>query len=123
MIVLVLACPVRRMRYMRLMSFSRALVGRWMFGVRCWTFVLFNRHKFHSAFRTISRMIGYDLRMHRAGVLLRLLLLACRARAVCWRVLMLAGRAIEVTGLYLCAGVRRKCNYDRQKQNLFIHAI
>jgi hypothetical protein len=32
-------------------------------------------HKFHPTFRTIAGMIGYDLGMHRAGVLLRLFLL------------------------------------------------
>ena len=44
-------------------------------------------------------MIGYYLGMHQTGVLLRLLLLACRAGAVRWRVLML--------GLACHAGARR----------------
>ena len=44
-------------------------------------FLLFYRHKFHPAFRTISRMIGYDFGMHRAGVILHLLLLLLDARA------------------------------------------
>ena len=48
-------------------------------GVGRWAFLLLYRHEFHPAFRTISRMIGYDFGMHRAGVFLLLLLLACRA--------------------------------------------
>ena len=33
-------------------------------------FLLIQRHEFHPAFRTISRMIGNDFGMHQAGVLL-----------------------------------------------------
>tara|TARA_Y100001973_G_scaffold43300_1_gene64540 strand:- start:181 stop:465 length:285 start_codon:yes stop_codon:yes gene_type:complete len=37
-------------------------------------FIVFQRHKVHPAFRAIPRLIRYDLRMHRAGILaLRLL--------------------------------------------------
>ena len=56
-----------------------------MFDVRCAmfdvetldvrAFLLFQRHEFHSAFRAIARMIGYDFGMHPAGVLLLFLLL------------------------------------------------
>ena len=57
-----------------------------MFDVERWdvgrsAFLLFQRHEFHSAFRAIARMIGYDFGMHRAGVLLLFLLLADRAVA------------------------------------------
>ena len=55
-------------------------VGRLLAIYRSSAFLLFYRHEFHPAFRTISRMIGYDFGMHRAGVFLHLLLLlACRA--------------------------------------------
>ena len=37
--------------------------------------MLFNRHEFHPAFRTIPRIVAYDFGMHRAGVLLDLLML------------------------------------------------
>ena len=46
-----------------------------MLSAGSWAFLLFYRHKFHPAFRTISGMIGYDLGMHQAGVLLSLLTL------------------------------------------------
>ena len=66
-------------------------------------FLLFHRHKFHPAFRAISRLIGYDFGMHRAGVFLLLLLLACRAggrRAAeggCSRLLECCAIAVWVT--------------------------
>ena len=46
-----------------------------LYGVGRSAFLLFQRHKFHPAFRTISRVIGYYLGMHWAGVLLHLFLL------------------------------------------------
>ena len=56
-------------------------VGRLLAIYRSSAFLFFKWHEFHSAFRTISRMISYDFGMHQAGVLLHLLLLllACRA--------------------------------------------
>ena len=57
-----------------------ALVGvARLYGVGCSAFLFLYRHEFHPAFWTISRMISYDFGMHRAGVFLHLLLLACRA--------------------------------------------
>src|SRR5262245_51618356 len=70
------------------------IIGRWVLGAgsrsigvgrllaiyRSWTFLLFQRHEFHPAFWTISRMISYDFGMHYAGVLLRFRLLACGVR-------------------------------------------
>ena len=63
------------MSHMRLMSFSRARVRRWMFDVGRSVFLLLQRHEFHPAFRTISGMIGYHFGMHHAGVFLIGLLL------------------------------------------------
>ena len=67
-------------RFVRGMGRVRLMILRWMLDVGRWTFAALYRHKFHPAFRTISRMISYDFGMHRAGVFLHLsLLLACRA--------------------------------------------
>ena len=64
------------------MSFSRPRVRRWLFDVRRSAFLLFQRHEFHPAFRTISRMVGYNFRMHQTGVLLRALVLVIVTRAI-----------------------------------------
>ena len=63
----------------------RLMIGRWTLSgchavaarrrVGCSAFLLFQRDECHSAFRTISWLIGYDFGMHRAGVLLRVSLL------------------------------------------------
>src|SRR5262245_24920105 len=55
-------------------------------------------YEFHPAFRAISRMIGYYLGMHQAGVLLCFLLLACRAGGR-------RGERRRVLGLVLAMGV------------------
>jgi hypothetical protein len=60
-------------------------------------FVLFNRHEFHPAFRTISRMVGYDFGMHQTGVLLDLLML----------LLVLGARATAVSRPYLGESCKR----------------
>ena len=78
-------------------------------GVGRWTFVFRQWHKFHPTFRTIAGMIGYDLGMHRAGVFLRLFLLACHAVAKRRRVL--AVWATEVNRTYLCADAYSECEY------------
>ena len=60
-----------------LVRFMGRMTGRWtldacsrFIGVGRWTFGLFEWHQFHTAFRTIAGMIGYDFRMHRARVFL-----------------------------------------------------
>ena len=61
-------------------------------GVGRSAFLFFYRHKFHPAFRTISRMISYDFGMHQAGVLLHLLLVlpaACSC-SICGRLRSIA---------------------------------
>jgi hypothetical protein len=44
-------------------------------GVGRWAFLFCYWHEFHSALWTISRLIGYYLGMHRAGVIPHLLML------------------------------------------------
>jgi hypothetical protein len=46
-----------------------------LYGVGCSAFLLFHRHEFHPALRTIALLISYDFGMHRAGVFLHSLLL------------------------------------------------
>jgi len=86
-----------------LVRFMGRMTGRWtldacsrFIGVGRWTFGLFEWHKFHTAFRTIAGMIGYDFRMHRARVFLSLALL------VIVIVLVLTMWAIGVNRPYLC---------------------
>src|SRR6266478_6666868 len=62
-------------------------------GVGRSTFLLFHRHEFHSAFRTIARMIHDDVRMHRARVFLFFLLLVFHT--VVLRRWVLVSRTIE----------------------------
>src|SRR5438876_796269 len=83
----------------RAIEVNRPYLGRRMFGacsrfigVGRSTFLLFQRHEFHPAFRTIAGMIAYDFGMHRARVFLSLLVL----------VLVLAMWAIGVNRPYLC---------------------
>ena len=68
------ACDIwRRMRFRRGRRCSMLSVGRMLCDVSDVgrsAFLLFQRHEFHPAFRTIARMIGYDFGMHRAGVFL-----------------------------------------------------
>src|SRR4029450_7487801 len=114
--VLMLAC---RMRRMGLMGFSRSRVRCPMFEVRGPRFLLVYRYKFHPAFRTIARMIGYDFRMHRARKVLcfLVLMLGCRAGAVRRRVLLMR---------VLCDHwfARQQCNYDRDCGcNVFWHFV
>ena len=51
-------------------SVNRLRLGRWMFGVRCWMFVIcLRRHQFHPTFGTFTRMILHNFGMHDASVL------------------------------------------------------
>jgi hypothetical protein len=59
--------------------------------------------------------------MHGAGVLLHLLLLACRAVVLRRRVLVLVARAIGVNRRYLCADAYRERDRANEKQNVSFH--
>jgi len=56
-------------------------------------------------------MIHHDFRMHGSGVLLFLLLLACRAVALRRRMLVIVSWAIVVNRPYLCADAYGECEY------------
>ena len=85
------------------MSFSRPRVRRWMFDVGRSAFVLFNRHEFHPALRTISRVIGYYFGMHKARVLLHVLMLLL--------LLMIGIRAIAISRPYLSRNAHQQRDY------------
>jgi hypothetical protein len=70
------------------------------------------RHKFHSAFRTIARMIGYYFGVHRARVFLFLMLLL---------MVVVVARAIEVNRPYLCGSANREHHRADKNRKPFLH--
>jgi hypothetical protein len=71
--------------------------------------------EFHSALRTIARMIHDDFRMHRARVFLSPLFLLLVL------VIVFVARAIGVNRRYLCADAYRERHRANEKQNVSFH--